>query len=151
MPKKIARALIEHGRATEWLTACVMLMFAVTLAMPGDTFRISPSYSGFLNLGFDEASIAMPLTLLAGARLTALYINGNWRRSPVIRAFGAAVGAMVFTMLAVTFGWNWISAGGPRQSAVALGTGTGTYLTLALFDFLAAYRSGADVRVTRPI
>ncbi|QPM89392.1 hypothetical protein [Pseudooceanicola algae] len=144
MPRRIAFALIEHGRATEWLTSLVLLGFAMTLALPGDTFTMSPSYQGFRNLGFDEAAISTPLSLLASMRLVALYVNGSWQRTPMLRAVGAVVGATVFTMLTITFAWNWIT-----HSNIALSTGPATYGTLALFDFLAAYRSGADVRASR--
>ncbi|WP_141102015.1 hypothetical protein [Oceanicola sp. 22II-s10i] len=150
MPRRIAYALIEHGRALEWLTSCVLLVFALTLAMPGDTLA-GPGYIGFRNLGFDEAALAVPLSLLAAGRLAALYINGAWRRSPVIRALGAVVGATVFSMLAVTFGWSWLVSGAFTQNRIALGTGMGTYLVLSIFDLLAAHRSGADARVSRPI
>lgn len=144
MPRRIAFALIEHGRAAEWVTSLVLLTFAVTLALPGNTLLLSPSYRGFLNLGFDEASLVLLFSLLGGARVTALYINGSWRRSPALRAVGAWFGAATFASLSVTFGWNYFTTPG-----VALGTGTGTYAVLAFCDLLAAYRSAADARVSR--
>ncbi|QDC11286.1 hypothetical protein FHY55_19510 [Oceanicola sp. D3] len=150
MPRRLAFAIIEQGRATEWLTSAVLLGFALTLALPGDTFAGS-GYAGFRNLNFDEAMISTSLALLASSRIAALYINGNWRRSPMVRAVGATVGATIFAMLAVTFGWQWITAGGPFQQSIALGTGTATYGLLALFDLLAAYRSGADASISRPV
>ncbi|WP_121064822.1 hypothetical protein [Chachezhania antarctica] len=149
MSQRIAFAIIEHGRATEWLTSCVLLVFAITLMVPGDTMGRA-GFAPFRSMGFDEAMLSTPLALIASARLAALYINGQWRRSPVMRATGAVVGATVFTMLAVTFGWAWLTAGAVFQNAVALTTGFGTYLVLAAFDVLAAYRSGADVRIARP-
>ena len=149
MPKRIAFAIIEHGRATEWLTSTVLLVFALTLMMPGDTMGRA-GFAPFRAMGFDEAMLSTPLALIASARLAALYINGQWRRSPVMRAVGAIVGATVFTMLSVTFGWAWLVSGALFQSSVALTTGVGTYLVLAAFDVLAAYRSGADVRIARP-
>lgn len=144
MMRRIANALVEHGRALEWLTSLVLLGFALTLALPGDTLSLSGSYRGFRNLGLDEAAISTPLALIAAARLVALYINGAWRRSPVMRAAGAAVGGAVFFMLSVTFSWDWLTG-----ASVALGTGGATYAMLGLFDVLAAYRSGADVRIAR--
>lgn len=147
VPRKVWLTLMEHGRALEWLTAFVLLNFAITLALPGDTLAGGPAYRGFINLGLDEAALTLGLTILGVGRLAALYINGAWRRSPHLRAAGAMAGGSVFVMLAVTFGWLWIT--GAPGAPPGLGTGSLTYLTLGVFDFIAAYRSGADARATR--
>lgn len=84
MHTKIRLSLIEQGRAAEWLTSSVLLSFAVFLAFPGDTLSSTNGYVGFRNLSFDEASLATPLALISASRMAALYINGNWRRSPVV-------------------------------------------------------------------
>ena len=144
MGRHVVTALIQHGRVAEWLTSLVLLTFAITLALPGNTLRIN-GYRGFAELGFDEASLSTPLALLACARLAALYVNGAWRRSPLMRAVGAAVGAAVYLMLSVTFAWAWFA-----DDRASLGTASGTYLVLGLFDLLAAYRSGADAGKPRP-
>jgi hypothetical protein len=142
VPRRIASALIEHGRATEWLTSLVLLGFAGALALPGDTMQ-STGFAAFRAVGLDEASIVMVLTLVAGGRLTALYINGNWQRTPELRAAGAVVGAVIFGFLAFAFGWPYLAGFGNAS------TGASTYSVLALFDILAAYRSGADARLSR--
>lgn len=141
MTKRIGDALIEHGRAIEWLTSIGLLMFAITLAMPGNTLD-SPGFGAFVRAGFDEASLAVPLALIAAGRLVALYINGNWRRTPLLRMIGAVIGAGVFAVLSMAFAWPTLE--GTRTS---LSTGVLMYLTLSAFDGLAAYRSGADVRL----
>lgn len=149
MHTKIRLSLIEQGRAAEWLTSSVLLSFAVFLAFPGDTLSSTNGYVGFRNLSFDEASLATPLALISASRMAALYINGNWRRSPVVRAFGAMVGTVVFFLLAVTFAWPWLSAGGLFQNKVGVSTGAAVYFVLAQFDLLAAFRSGADARISQ--
>lgn len=142
MPRRLAFALIEHGRATEWLTSLVLLGFAAALALPGDTLS-GPGYLAFNGIGIDEAAIVWVLTITSMARLTALYINGAWHRSPELRAAGAVSGSVIFGFLAFAFGWPFlIGAGAPS-------TGASTYSVLALFDILAAYRSGADARMAR--
>lgn len=149
--RRIAYALIEHGRATEWLTSIVLLVFAMTLALPGDTFAGS-SFRVFRYMGLDEAMVSTPLALIASARLVALYINGNWRRSPLLRAIGASVGAGILLSLGITFGWPYFAAlvsGQISVGNIAASTGAGTYTVLAGFDLLAAWRSGADLRVAR--
>jgi hypothetical protein len=41
---------------------------------------------------------------LAAARLAALYINGNWRRSPMLRLIGAATKSRTPDILTTAFG-----------------------------------------------
>jgi len=138
--RRISHALVEHGRATEWLTSGVLLTFGLTLALPGDTMA-APTFHVLAGLGMDDASLSAPLTLVGTSRLAALYINGSWKRSPMLRMVGAIIGAGVFGFLAVAFVLPMVVEGVPPS------TGPGTYLVLALFDALAAHRSGADVRL----
>ncbi|WP_373354063.1 hypothetical protein [Pseudoroseicyclus sp. CXY001] len=139
--RRIASALVQHGRATEWLTSLVLLGFALALMLPGETMA-EPSFSTFDGIGFDDAMVSTPLALIAAMRLVALYINGSWRRTPTLRMAGAVVGAGIFGFLAMAFGWPYVIG-----AAVAPSTGAGTYTVLALFEILAAYRSGADARL----
>lgn len=137
--------LLEQGRATEWLASTVMLTFAITLSLPGETLA-SPAFRSFRAIGLDDAALATPMALLATARLCALYINGTLpRRTPVIRMIGAIVGACVFSMMAMGLYWPVLNFD------VATSTGVGTYFVLALFDALSAYRSGADVRLAQQL
>lgn len=132
--------LLEHGRATEWLTSFILLGFAFTLSMPGDTLA-GASFRAFVEIGADDATIAFPLAVLAASRMCALFINGNWKRSPILRLGGAIAGSSVFAMLAMAFYWPTLAYGAP------ISTGVGSYFILAAFDALSAYRSGADVRL----
>lgn len=137
---KISDMLLQHGRAMEWLTSCALLVFALTLAVPGDTLAASPSFSGFLAAGLDEAALAMPLSWISAMGMAGLYINGSWRRSPILRMLAAIVRAVVFGALSIMFAMPYALG---QQSA--LSTGVGVYAVLCVFDILAAYRSGADV------
>ena len=102
MLTRMRMSIIEHGRATEWTTSAVMMSFAVILWMPGDTFG-SPGYRGFVAVGITEATAAWPLFFIGATRCVALYINGSWRRTPVLRMIGAILGAGLFLMLASLF------------------------------------------------
>ena len=128
-----------HGRLAEWLTSGVMVMFAVTLALPGDTVEAGNAFLELAFWGFTEVALAAPPAAIGGARLMALYVNGSWRRSPMIRTIGAALGAGMFTFLTIGFAWPYLAGISP-----ALSPAVGTYGVLALFDILAAYRSGQD-------
>ena len=136
---RISDTLLQNGRATEWQNSIIILIFALTLALPGDTLSTSIAFAAFRQLGMDEVALAVPLTIIAIMRMAGLFINGNWRRSPVLRCVGAVLGAGLFMGLAVLFAVPALSG----QSA-ALTTGAGVYLALAAFDVLAAYRSAAD-------
>lgn len=136
---RVSDSLLQNGRALEWLTSSVILAFAITLTLPGDTLATSIAFAAFRQLGIDEVALAVPLSLIASMRMAGLWINGNWQRSPLLRCIGAVMGAGLFAGLAVLFSVPALSG----QSA-ALTTGVGTYLVLAAFDVLAAYRSAAD-------
>mgnify|MGYP003145611113 FL=1 len=135
--------IMEQGRATEWLCSLVLLFFAVCLALPGNTLTSSSGFRAFLSMGLDEASIATPMALIAALRLSALHINGNWERSPYLRMAGSMFGSAIFATLAMAFFWPTLAYGSPLSSGVF------TYLLLALFDGLSAYRSGADARMVQ--
>lgn len=139
---RISDTLLQNGRATEWQNSIIILIFALTLALPGDTLSTSVAFAAFRQLGMDEVALAVPLTIIAIMRMAGLFINGNWRRSPVLRCIGAVLGAGLFMGLAVLFAVPALSG----QSA-ALTTGAGVYLALAAFDVLAAYRSAADASI----
>ena len=132
--------LLEQGRATEWLTSFVLLGFAFTLSLPGSTLS-GASFRAFTEIGTDDATVAFPLAVLAAMRMCALFINGNWKRSPILRMIGAIIGSAVFAMLSMAFYWPTLAYGAP------VSTGVSAYFILAAFDALSAYRSGADVRL----
>lgn len=138
--QRITYAIVEHGRAAEWLTSSVLLVMALILAVPGETMA-APTFRVLLDLGLDDAALSAPIALLGTARLAALYINGAWRRSPMLRMIGAILGSMIFGVLAVAFALPSLIHG------AALSIISGVFFVMALFDALAAHRSGADVRL----
>lgn len=133
---RFSDVILQQGRALEWLTSATMMAFALTLWWPGNTL----SSPGFWEFGIDEISLAVPLAIVSAMRMAALIINGMWRRSPILRMLGAIFGLMCFSILSMMTLWPYITG-----SSVALSTGFGTYALLAGADFVAAYRSGADV------
>lgn len=137
-------AFLSGGRSLEWITSTTLLIHALTLSFPGDTLTISPSFQTFEKLGFDEALLTMILSAVALVRMAGLYINGKWRRSPLLRMCGAVVGAGIFASMAAVFVTPYLSG---QQHALT--TAVGTYLILALCDVLAAYRSASDARLSQ--
>lgn len=131
--------LLHHGRGLEWMTSALLLVFAITLALPGDTLAGNPGFAGFVSAGLNEAALALPLSWIALLRMAGLVINGAWRRSPHLRMIGAVLGAGIFAFLAMIFALPWCLGQQP-----ALGIGAGTCAVACLFDLVAAYRTGAD-------
>ena len=136
--------IMEQGRATEWLASAVLLTFAMVLAVPGETTTSTSGFRTFVQLGLDDAALAAPLGLIATARMSALYVNGAWKRSPIVRTVGSVAGASIFAMIGMAFVWPMFDVG------AALSTGA-VYFTLAAFEALSAYRSGADVRMVQQL
>lgn len=131
--------LVQHGRALEWLTSGVLLAFAIVLAIPGDTLAVTPAFRPLSDLGADDAMVSSMLLTVAIMRMTALYINGAWRRTPRLRMWGAIASAPLFLIFSLTAMVSFAAGDQP-----ALSTGAGTYLVLFFFEVLAAYRSSAD-------
>lgn len=136
--------ILQHGRALEWLTSSIIFGFALTLTLPGDTIEGSPSFAGFVMAGLTEQALILPLTLVATMRMTGLIINGAWRRSPILRMIGAVVGAAIFLSLAFLFSIPYFA-----WTQTSLSTGPSVYFILFVFDVIAAYRTGADVRASK--
>ena len=133
-----------NGRLAEWLTSAVMVMFAVALALPGDSVLSGFTFRFFFELGLNETVLAVPTALIGAARLMALYINGTWRRTPSIRMAGALLGAGFYGFLSMSFLWPYAAGLTP-----AISTAATTYGVLAIFDVIAAYRSANDARIVR--
>jgi hypothetical protein len=134
-----------NGRMAEWLTAAIMLVFAATLAMPGDVIAESPIFAFFDRFGIEEGMLAFSMGAVGAARMMALYINGSWRRTPWVRMVGAMLGAAMFAFLSVSFTWPFFS--GLRETFPLM---PGIFAVLSIFDIIAAYRAGYDARRVQP-
>lgn len=137
---KFSDVLLQHGRAMEWMTSAILLSYALTLAMPGDTFGPTTAWAGFARMGLSEVNVAVPVAILSVLRMAALVINGMWRRSPVLRMIGASLGAFCFGVITSAAAYPYFSG---LSSVVS--TGFGVYLLLTIADIIATYRAGADV------
>lgn len=144
-----ASARASWGRGTEWFSSVGMFGFALILAMPGDTLT-GESWAAFRAAGLDEAVLIALLITVAMARATALWINGAWSRSPLLRLVGALCGAFIFGSIAAAFALPYLGDvldGGPLL--VGPSTAVSTYLTFAGFDVVAAGRAAGDLHIMR--
>lgn len=128
--------LIVQDRSVEWLCASLMLAWATTLALPGDTLLV-PAFAGFRRLGAPFWAIAF--AVVGGGRIAALLVNGRWPKSARIRQAGAFLGAFVWVQIAILIymahppGAPW----GPNILICAV---------LAVYEILSMRRAAFDGR-----
>lgn len=131
------KTVYTPSRALEWHCAWSAFAFAFVLFTPGSTFALSPSFAAFERI-MSEVSWAALIMSVALARFAALIINGHYHRTPILRALTAALGAALWTYMAVLF---------YQPSNGAISTGCGLFLVLAGSDCFSAWRSGRDAQI----
>jgi hypothetical protein len=103
----------EQSRALEWLLAAVMVLWGVGLLLPWEGFTGS-AYRYLAALAPERAwgvfSVSIGLI-----RIGALYCNGAWYRTPLLRFLGAMLGTIWWAVLLWLL---WLSArdGGPQAT-----------------------------------
>lgn len=136
--------VMPRSRALDWTCAAMIFVWGVTLALPGATFSTSAAY-GFLEAIASEESWAVILVAIGMLRFSALIINGHWTEgSPVIRAFAACLGAIVWLLFFAGFLELSIRGG------IVL-AGVGINLVLLGADIFSAARAGADAVRARQV
>lgn len=133
----------KHGRAAEWITSMMIFVFGLTLLAPGSTMDTSVSYRAFIIVGLNDISLGLLALFIATNRLVALYRNGMWKRSPIIRGIGAVAGLGFWVGISFAFCWPYVAGISEAPSTATV------YIVAAFAEILAAYRSGIDVRNSR--
>jgi hypothetical protein len=132
----------HRERAIEWLSSAALLGWGITLALPGETL-MQNHYVAFRAMGWSEAILAWVFCLVGAARLVALYINGRWPKSPIVRIVGAIFGALIWGQVAYYLAaGTWMLTGLPN-------TGVATYAILAAADIFSITRAAFDARYHR--
>ncbi|WP_342152301.1 hypothetical protein [Methylorubrum sp. SB2] len=130
-------------RLFEWCMATMMLLMALTLAMPGDTME-RLALRPIAEMGFSEANMALAFGSVGAVRMMALFLNGfinNARVGPkgaYARAFGAAVGCFIMGQFSFALIYDaFAEAHAPSLSISIFGT-------LAGFEALSVYIAVLD-------
>ena len=123
------------GRAAEWLTAAIITSMGVAFAGWPRMF-VTSDYLTELRDFAPQSFWAVSLLLIGFVRLSALFINGSWRRSPHVRVVGAILSVLVWAKILDGF----VHLGRPSP-ALAI------YPWLALIDFYSVFRASADARL----
>jgi hypothetical protein len=129
-------------RGLEWLSGIMMVAWGVILALPGDTLSAA-SFREFAAHGLNEEALAYIFGTIGGVRLAALYINGRWPKTPLLRMMGAGAGLLMWGQVASMFGISFITTG-------AAGTGFAAYGCLAMAEIFSIYWAAFDARYHRP-
>lgn len=124
----------SQTRSVEWLLASLMLAWGIGLLLPGDTMELN-TYR-FLSALAPEPVWAAWSLAIGCVRLLALYINGSWRRTPLIRGICSVLGMMWWLVLGFLF--MTATAGGPTPAALLW------YPVFVGFEGYSAFRSARD-------
>lgn len=137
------RFLNAHAdRSTEWLSALIMVGWAVVLAQPGEAFTISPIFGEYLRSEITETRLAVAFCIVGISRCVVLYINGRWPKSPLMRMLGSGIGCVLWGQVATI---QAISTSHTGQWT----TGFVVYGLLSLSELACVYRAAFDARYQR--
>lgn len=120
-------------RLSEWLLAAIMTTWGVVLLLPEATFQTNPVYTGLARFAPENAWGLVALAL-GTLRLFALFVNGNWRRSPHLRSTLAFLSCFVWFQIVI----------GLLQ--VRASTGLAVYPWFFILDVYCVYRASSDAR-----
>lgn len=139
---RIVRGVTTHfvGRWPEWVLSGILFAIGLQLLRPGETFDTSPGY--YVMAAFaTEDHWGYFLCLVAGARLTALTVNGTFkpfaRLSPFVRCF-----------LGVVSGFAWFTLALGLYLANPVGIPAPICAGLLVADMINAILAGGDAGVT---
>jgi hypothetical protein len=125
-------------RGLEWLSAIAMVGWCyVIVRHPG--YLLASNLHEFLRFGLTEGQVAAGFGVVGALRIAALYINGRWPRSPLLRMAGAAVGLVLWSQVTLTL----VMAVGTASTGVVI------YGPLAFAEFISIRRAAFDARYHR--
>jgi hypothetical protein len=127
-------------RLTEWLFACMMIGWGLWLLVPEwETFQ-SPQYVLLRSLA-SEPVWGVWSVAIGVIRVSALYINGAHRRTPLVRAICAGFGVVWWMVLSFLF-FSTPSFSNPPAAYA-------WYPIFIVFEFICVARSAKDGWHTR--
>lgn len=132
------RTPLNRTRSTEWLLATLLVVWGWSMVNPGMTYFDMPVYV-LMRQWASEETWGLAAVTVAGVRLFALYINGWWKRTPIIRCVGAILG-----------GGFWLCIGylmyfGAKVSGVTLTPGFLYYGVFFVFEGWCVLSTGYDM------
>lgn len=128
----------NRTRSAEWLLACILFAWGANVIRPNSSFDY-PSYRIMVAL-MQESTWGMLAVLVSVARMAALFVNGTWKRTPLIRLF-----------CAIASGLFWVSIFflmfvGARGTEAILPNGFYSYLFYFGFEGLCTFSAAFDMQ-----
>lgn len=123
------------ARSLEWFIGIYLCAWGAYVILHPGMFTQSGAgrvFSGLLDLGPQEVW-GFGAFVVGGIRLTALFINGTWGLTPLIR---------VATSFLSVFVWFWVCVGLYRSGMPQ--TGLIVYPGFVLADMFSAFRAASD-------
>jgi hypothetical protein len=130
-------------RLFEWSMAVMMVLIAITLAMPGDTMERA-ALKPIAEMGFTEENMATFFGAVGAIRVMALYLNGyinNVRTGPkgaYTRAVCAAAGCLIMGQLTAALIYDAFTIANAPSFVIPV------FGTLAGFEALSVYVAVLD-------
>lgn len=126
------------NRRVEYLSASVMIGWAFLLLLSEQNSMTSTvAFGPLVDRGWTKEQLSAILGGFGALWYTALFINGHYRRTPVIRCFCAGGGVVMWSHVGLTLTYGGMETG-------VWSTGVPTYWILAFFDLASCYRSAVD-------
>ncbi len=132
-----------QDRALEWFSALAMLLCGLALSTQSEVLH-GPAWDAFHAHGNTEELWATTFALTGAARLVALYINGRWPKTPLIRILGSTIGAVCWSQL------SYLLIEGEVLNGGVFTLGSVVYGLLALADLFSVFRAAFDARYHHP-
>lgn len=123
-------------RVQEWFSAAILFTWGANLVLHPDMFyqpQIAACFTGMLMIA-PQAVWGFGAMICGMLRAGALYINGSWARTPMVR--------LMVSFISIFF-FFWISVG-LLKSGVSQ-PGLAVYPWLMIMDIYSAYRAASDV------
>lgn len=127
--------MATQTRSVEWLLASLMIAWGIGLMLPGNTMDL-PQFR-YLGALAPEPVWAAWSIAIGGIRLCALYVNGSYYRTPLIRAACSVIGIIWWLVLGYLF---QVAA----QEMIAPPAGLTWYPVFVGFEGYSAYRGARD-------
>lgn len=126
-------------RFFEWYCATRMIVWGANLLCPITTLD-NPHYQHITNLGLTDLTLGISMIVMGCVWAAGLYINGRWKRSPLLR-FAAAFAAAIIWGTIGTLLWLSDLKAGVNNTELAV------YPHDAVFIIIACYRIAVDAGV----
>lgn len=133
------RTPLNRTRALEWLFATLLAVWGWALLAPGVTYFDLPVYTLMRQWAPEEAwgLAALAVSIL---RLFGLYINGWWKRTPIIRCACSIISGMFWLSI---MGLMYLGA---KVSGIALTPGYLYYGVFFVFEGWCVLSTGYDIQ-----